>query len=102
MADSVAFGNLAIQFFPSGENLRQRTFAQQISSNLAERFARIENVAIGVDAREHGREALEIAEPQERLDGARRPVDGLKILFAPVDDFANQLEVARILDQAKI
>src|SRR5579872_4916129 len=102
MADSVALGNLAIKFFPSGENLRQRTFAQQIASDLAERFAGVENVAIRVDTREHGGEALEIAESQERLDGARRSVDGLKVLLAPLDDFADQLEVARVFDQAKI
>src|SRR6266705_4636481 len=102
MADSVACGDLAIEFFPSGENFGQRTFAQQIASDLPERLAGIENVAIGVDSRKHGREALEIAEAQKRLDDARRSIDGLKILFAPVHDFSHQFEVARIFDQVKI
>ena len=62
MADSVALGNFAVEFFPSGENLGQRTFAQQIASDFPERFAGVENVAIRVNTREHGGEALEIAE----------------------------------------
>src|SRR5438067_1187525 len=102
MAYSLASRNLAVKFFPSGENLSQRTFAQQIAANLAEWFTRIENVPIRVDTRKHGGKALEIAETQERLDGARCSINGLNVLPAPVDNLPDQLEITRIFDQAKI
>ena len=102
MADSLAFGNVAIEFFPARENPGQRTFAQKVTSNFAQWLARVEDIAIRIDAREHSGEALEVAEAQQRLDRARRSIDGLDILFAPVRDFTHQLEVARIFDQAQI
>ena len=102
MADPVAFGNLAVELLSPGENLCQRAFAQQIAADFAQRFARIENVAIRVDARKHRGKALEVAEAQKRFDGARRPVDRLDVLHAPLDDFSDQFEIARIFDQSQI
>src|SRR5690348_2358342 len=102
MTDSLALRNLAVEFFAPGEDLAQRSFAQQIASDLAERFTRIKNVAIRIDTRKHGGEALEIAETQERFDRPGRSVNGLNVLPAPFDYFPDQLEITRILDQAKI
>src|SRR5690349_19081798 len=102
MADSVALRNFAVESSSSGENFGQRAFAQQIASDFPQRFAGVKDVAIRVNTREHGGEALEIAEAQKRLDSARRSVDGLNCLSAPFDDFSDQLEIARIFDQAKI
>lgn len=102
MADSVAFGNVAIEFSPSCENFGEGTFTQQISPDFAQRLAGIKDIAIGVHSRKHRREALEIAETQKRLDGARRSIDRLDILFAALDDFSHELEIARIFDQAQI
>src|SRR5690242_17273850 len=102
MADSVAFGNVAVKLFAFRENFGQGAFAQQIAADLAQGFAGVENVAIEINTGEHGGEALEIAEPQKRLDGERRSVDGLNILAAPLDNFSDQLEIAGIFDQAKI
>src|ERR1700757_3292679 len=99
MADPVAFGNLAVELLSPGKNLRQRPFEQQIAANFAQRFARIENVAIRINPRENRRKALKIAEAQKRLDGARRSVDRLDVLLPPFDDFSDQFEIPRIFDQ---
>jgi hypothetical protein len=98
MAYSVAFRDLAVEFFSSGKDLGQRTFTQQIAADLAEWFTRIEHVAIRVNTRKHGGEALEIAKTQERFDGARRSIDRLNVLPAPLDYFPHELEITRIFD----
>ena len=86
----------------SREDLGQRTFAQKIAPDLVKWLAGIENVAIRVDARKHRGETLEITEAQECLDRARWAIDWLHVLPAPLDDFAHELQITRIFDQAKV
>src|ERR1700730_2462263 len=86
----------------SREDLGQRTFAQKIAPDLVKRLAGIENVAIRVDSPEHRGGTMKIAEAQERLDRARWAIDWLHVLPAPLDDFAHELQITRIFDQAKV
>src|SRR5437879_4210252 len=102
VANSLARRNVSVNLLPAREYFLQRTVAQQVSCNLAQRLAGIENVAIRVHPGKHGWVALEAAESKQRLNRSRRAVDRLGAFAPPFDDFVYQRLVLRVLQQRQI
>src|SRR6267378_2603860 len=102
VADPLARRNLSIDPFAAREDFLQRPISQQISSNFAQRLARIKHIAVRIHSGKHRRIALKVTEAQQGLDRPRGAVDRLRTAAPPFDDLVHQRLILRIFQQRQV
>src|SRR5204862_5333599 len=94
--------DVSINLLSAREDFLQRTVPKQITGNLTQRLAGIENVSVRIHPWKHSRIALEATESKQRLNRSRRAVDGLSAFAPPLNDFVYQRLILWILQQRQV
>src|SRR5579862_5721765 len=102
MTNGAAIGNVAVKPAATGEDLFERSLLKQIPRYFLQGFAGIENISVGVDAREHSRKTFEVPKLEHRSQKLGSAIDRLLAFTTPFDNLLHQRAIPGVLLQPQV